>query len=103
MRIRDKNDQEFPMIISPTKECYICVTPGTSFTVTLEKAGHDFAVYAPKLFIDGQEVAGFKTFPKVCNFHGFKMGNGVYKEFLFSEPPVIEAEMVIFWSEICLG
>ncbi len=37
-------------------------------------------------------MAGFKTVSKVCNFYGFKMGGGSYKEFLFAEPPVAEQE-----------
>ncbi len=99
VRIRDKSSQqEFPLILAPTKEYYICVQPGIAFTIGLEKAGHDYNVYAPKLFIDGQEVAGFKTLPKVCNYHGFKMGGGVYKEFVFSEPPVIQREQVFLFS-----
>lgn len=91
-RIRDKHEKEFPFIVAPTKVIYICAEPGTPFTISLEKAKHDHKVYAPKLYIDGQEVYGFKTFPKICNYHGFKMGRGVYKEFVFNDPPLAGTE-----------
>lgn len=93
MRIYDGTGREIPWITAPTKEHHICVEANTPFAIRLESlAPH--TVYAPKLFIDGQEVAGFKTMTKWCNYHGFKLGGGKYRQFLFSEPPVAENEMV---------
>lgn len=46
----------------------------------------DTEVYGCKLFIDGEEVQGIKTFKKNGRYFGFKMGQGVYKQFIFGTP-----------------
>lgn len=46
----------------------------------------DKEVYGSKLYIDGQEVPGIKTFKKTGRYFGFKMGGGVYKKFIFGSP-----------------
>lgn len=46
----------------------------------------DREVYGSKLYIDGEEVTGVKTFKKVGRYFGFKMGGGVYKKFVFGTP-----------------
>ena len=33
---------------------------------------------------------GKKTFHSTTNYHGFKLGNGRYREFLFEVPPIVE-------------
>lgn len=49
-----------------------------------------FDSYGSKLFIDGKEIKGIKTFTKVGYYHGFKLGDGHYKEFLFCKPDYAE-------------
>ena len=51
---------------------------------------NDHDSYGCKLFIDGKEVKGVKTFYKLGFFHGFKLGDGHYKEFLFCKPEYTE-------------
>lgn len=103
MVVRDSHHREIPVLSAPTKKHYICVEPNTSFTISLENMAQHHIVYAPKLFIDGQEVAGFKTLSKFCNYHGFKLGGGEYKQFLFSEPPPTENTVVSQFSVTIKG
>ena len=94
MNIYNNKSKEIPSITAANKKNYMCVEANTSFTIVLENLSQYQTVYAPKLFIDGQEVAGFKTLSKYCNYHGFKLGGGKYKQFLFSEPPVAK-ELIV--------
>lgn len=52
----------------------------------------DKDVFGTKLFIDGEEVPGIKTFRRSGRYFGFKMGGGVYKQFKFGEPKFDEGD-----------
>ncbi len=54
MHVCTRERVQLPLIFAPTKEFYLCANPGDTFTLTIEKTGHEKQVYAPKLFIDGQ-------------------------------------------------
>jgi hypothetical protein len=68
---------------------YIIGEKGKSFIIKMSvnaSKTDDSEVYGSKLYIDGEEVKGIKTFRKYGRYFGFKCGNGVYKKFLFGAP-----------------
>lgn len=65
---------------------YICGQEGKSFKIKMFAIENKNMTFATKLYIDGVKVNGLKTFRRWGNYHGFKMGGGVYKKFTFSSP-----------------
>ena len=66
---------------------YICVEKDDAFQIFINTIDQrDKKTYGAVLFLDGQRVHGKKTFSCKTVFHGFKMGGGQFKEFIFSSP-----------------
>lgn len=77
-------------IISKEKQFYLCVEPKQPFQVRMITVNESDEVFGAKLYIDGSEIHGAKTFKYVGHFFGLKEGGGVYKEFVFDEPKSLE-------------
>ncbi|CDW84961.1 UNKNOWN [Stylonychia lemnae] len=68
---------------------YICVDKDESFKIQVGAIDQsDKHTYGAVLFLDGQRVHGKKTFVSKTTFHGFKLGNGQFREFIFSTPKI---------------
>jgi hypothetical protein len=80
----------YKIIESVDKKNYICACKDQSFIIEMVQRNTPENVYGTKLFIDGREVNGLKTFKYRAHYFGFKMGNGVYKQFVFDIPPLRE-------------
>ena len=62
-------------------EHYICVEKDAAFTVRIKVPDrNDENTYGAVLFLDGQRIAGKKTFRGVSNYLGYKLGGGRYSE-----------------------
>ena len=75
-----KEKDRYPYVVGEKGKCFMI-----KIAVNSSKC-NDREVYGSKLFIDGEEVPGIKTFKKNGRYFGFKMGGGVYKQFLFGAP-----------------
>lgn len=66
---------------------YICVEKDQPFQISISCEGStDQKTYGAVLWLDGQKVAGKKTFRQKTMFQGFKLGGGIYKQFIFDVP-----------------
>ena len=68
------------------KNNYVCVDRNEKFKVSCSKIDNfQRETYGAVLYLDGKRVQGMKTFDGISWFHGFKQGNGIYKEFKFGD------------------
>ena len=72
------NKHEMPYVVAEKSLPFRIV-----MNVNSEKI-NDRLFYGSKLIIDGEEILGIKTFRRQGRYFGYKLGNGIYKEFLFS-------------------
>jgi len=91
----NKNSNEFKEYYPKDNEVdtYIVGEKHESFIIKMRvNSGtiDDTKIYGTKLFLDGEEVKGMKTFKKYGRYFGFKCGGGVYKSFLFGAPSYSE-------------
>lgn len=84
----DIDHKEMKIIEGVDKKNYICATRDQSFIIEMLQRRRPMDMVASKLYIDGKEIHGIKTFKSRSYYHGFKMGGGVYKKFLFDIPPL---------------
>jgi hypothetical protein len=81
------DDRELDIILAKDKRYYLCSEQNQPFIISVKCLKKTEEVYGLRLFLDGKEVNGIKTLKYKGHFFGFKMGNGVYKKFVFDVPP----------------
>lgn len=86
-----ENDTSLEIIESKDKKYYVCAEEGQSFMLHIQQRKKTDEIFGSKLYLDGKEINGVKTFKSEGNYFGFKMGNGNYKRFLFDIPPMKDA------------
>lgn len=91
VKVTDDNNKDYKEFHSKEKNinAYIVGEKGRDFmikiSVNLSKCD-DKKCYGSKLYIDGEEVPGIKTFKRSGRYFGFKCGSGIYKKFKFGTP-----------------
>eukprot|EP00347_Sterkiella_histriomuscorum_P023151 403335754 len=71
------------------RQNYICVDKDEAFKINVSAIDqNDRNTYGAVLYLDGQRVHGKKTFVSKTMFHGFKLGGGQFRQFIFSTPQV---------------
>lgn len=84
---------------SPEGDVYISVVNKLPFIIRVEALEIDVQ-YGCKLYLDGKLYKYSKVFKSHGHFFGFKMGYGVYKEFLFERPDVASEDSNTIQEEI---
>lgn len=96
----DEENKAYPILKLDGKneiksKSYVIGEKSSVFMITV-RVNSDVAdideTYGAKLFIDDREIHSNKTFKKTGRFFGFSVGNGVYNQFLFSNPNVSDVE-----------
>lgn len=89
--LENTTEKEILWVQSPEHKMHYLVTQsGVKFMIKI-KCLEDFnTVYGASLHINGKCVIQVKTFKKHGYFHGIKLGDGVYKEFLFKVPETFD-------------
>ena len=81
------DNKAMDIIESRDRQLWVCGSSGQNFHISVRqlliKPRETFGV---RLYIDGELVNNIKTFRYESNIHGFKMGGGNYKRFLFDIP-----------------
>lgn len=83
-----KGDSEYYIndIITKERENYLCVEKGQNFRIRMIAAYDPTVVFGSKLYIDGKEIYGEKSFLGIGHYFGHKLGDGNYNTFMFDNP-----------------
>jgi hypothetical protein len=91
IKLTDDNNKEYKEYNPKEKNIkpYIIGENGKDFMIKMivnSAKCDDKKFYGSKLYIDGEEVLGIKTFKRSGRYFGFKCGSGIYKKFRFGTP-----------------